>query len=84
MKDNKTKTEKEFKVKDLNYYMGVSYPITIRKVDNGYESSIKILGDKAFRAWGETVKESVTELELIKLRLFKSYLSRNIHIPEPK
>ena len=73
--------------KDLDYYMGLNYPIEIRKIKEeeggGYMATIPSLGKYAFVGDGETGEEALKSLDEIKEYLFEKYLQEGIPIPEP-
>jgi predicted RNase H-like HicB family nuclease len=74
-------------VKDLDYYMGLDYPISIRRLSDeeggGYVVSIPLLGEHTFTAAGDTVEESLRILEDVKRDHFRRMLELGIEIPEP-
>ena len=73
--------------KGLDYYMGVDYPIEIRKIKEeeggGYMATIPLLGKYAFVGDGETAEEALKSLDEIKEYLFEKYLKEGISIPDP-
>ncbi len=74
--------------RDLKYYTNLNYPIEIRKIPEdeggGYCAEIPQLGRFAFVGDGDTVEESLDNLEAVKSDLFADYLKRGIPIPEPE
>lgn len=71
--------------KDLAYYLGLDYPITITKdIDEGeiyYEAEIPDL--PGCGAHGKTVDEAIENLEEAKKLWLEVSLERNLPIPEP-
>jgi len=74
--------------KDIKYYLGLDYPIEIRKLrkeeGGGYLASIPQLGAKAFCADGKTISKALEGLSKVKEHLFSDYLTRGLPIPEPE
>lgn len=67
--------------------MNLFYPIEIIKIKEeeggGYQARIPMLGKYAFLGDGETIKESLNDLEKVKKHLFQEYINKDIQIPEP-
>lgn len=74
--------------KNLDYYMGLPYPIEIVPIPEseggGYTAQLPQLGRFAFVGDGETVEEAIADLENFKRERFAAYLEDGIEIPEPK
>ena len=75
------------KTNKLKEYLGLNYPIEIRKLSDdeggGVIAEIPFLGRDAFTGHGETIEEALQSLEEIKEVLFNDYLKNNIEIPLP-
>ncbi|OIO58109.1 MAG: hypothetical protein AUJ47_11815 [Candidatus Marinimicrobia bacterium CG1_02_48_14] len=69
-------------------YMNLNYRTEILAIDpefgGGYLASIPQLGELAFRGYGETADEALSELEQVKRHLFTKYLSGGTPIPLPE
>jgi antitoxin HicB len=74
-------------VKDINYYMGLKYPIEIREFDEedggGFDASIPMLGKYAFRGYGDTLEAALQSLKEVKREKFEYYLEKGTLIDEP-
>lgn len=74
--------------KDLKYYLKIAYPIEINEIPEeeggGYNASIPLLGRYAFQGDGDTIEESIENLNSIKKYLLSKYLNEKIPIPEPE
>ena len=72
----------------IKYHMGLRYKINLEPIPDeeggGYVASIPELGEKAFRAEGDSAKEALFNLEEVKRDLFQDYLNSGVTIPEPK
>lgn len=75
-------------MKDLNYYMGLAYEISVKEIDKkdggGVFLSIPLLGAAAVNAYGETYEEARSILEEVKRDYFETWIADNVPIPEPK
>ena len=75
-------------LKKTEDYMILKYAVELETIDpelgGGYIASIPELGKKAFRGYGETADEALTELENVKWHLFSKYLSNGIPVPLPE
>lgn len=73
---------------NIEHYMGLRYKINLEPIPEeeggGYVASIPELGEKAFRAEGDSAKEALFNLEEVKRDLFQDYLKSGATIPEPK
>ena len=67
--------------KDKSYYMALSYPIQLEKVDEGFCAFISTL--KGCKAFGQTPEMAIKELEAVKEGFFDVFLKMGKHIPEP-
>lgn len=69
--------------KDLDYYMNLPYPIEIIKIKEeeggGFQARILLLGKYAFLGDGETIEESLNDLEKVKKYLFQEYLEKGLY-----
>jgi len=74
-------------LKDVDYYMSLSYEKTIRAIPanegGGYIAAIPILGTASTNAWGETEAEALDTLKIVMHNNFASWLQQGISIPEP-
>lgn len=75
-------------MKDLNYYMGLAYEISVKEFGKedggGIFLSIPLLGAAAVNAYGETYEEARSILEEVKRDYFETWIADNVPIPEPK
>lgn len=75
-------------MKKLKYYLGLEYPLEIRRLKkedgSGYLASIPQLGSKAFSGHGDTIHEALGSLAAVKEHLFRDYLKEGVPIPEPE
>lgn len=73
--------------KQLNYYLSLPYKIEETRIPEekggGYEVCIPDLGRWTMVGDGETVEESIKNLNNLKMELFKEWLDKGLHIPEP-
>jgi predicted HicB family RNase H-like nuclease len=73
--------------KDLNYYLGLKYPIQITEIEaalgGGFQACILTFGNYACCADGETKEEAIENLNGVKKELIERYLKKSISIPEP-
>lgn len=73
--------------KDLSYYMSLQYKVEYKKLSKddggGWLAYIPQLGEQAYRADGETKKEALALLNVIKKDLFEEFLEEGLNIPEP-
>ena len=67
--------------KDKKYYMSLSYPVQIEKVDEGLCAFIPVL--KGCKAFGETAEIALKELDAVKEGFFDVFLELGKPIPEP-
>jgi len=68
--------------KDLNYYLQIEYPITIRKMPDGmYCAEISAL--KGCVGYGKTADEAIYQLEGVKETVLEMLLEKGKPIPEP-
>jgi len=67
--------------KDKKYYMSLSYPVQIEKVDEGFCAFIPTL--RGCKAFGETPEIALKEIEAVKEGFFDVFLEMAKHIPEP-
>ena len=71
----------------LNYYMSLDYKISVIEIPEdeggGYCASIPSLGIYTFRGDGETIVESINNLNEVKKVLFKDMIESGIEILEP-
>ena len=75
------------KSKDIEYYMNLQYEVKYKKLSKhdggGWLAYIPLLGEQAYRADGETKKEALKLLNIIKKDLFEDFLEEGLNIPEP-
>jgi len=67
--------------KDKKYFMSLSYPVQIEKVDKGFCAFIPML--RGCKAFGETPEIALKELEAVKEGFFEVFLEMGKPIPEP-
>ena len=67
--------------KDKKYFMSLSYPVQIEKVDKGFCAFIPML--RGCKAFGETPEIALKELEAVKEGFFDVFLEMGKPIPEP-
>ncbi|NVM22405.1 MAG: type II toxin-antitoxin system HicB family antitoxin [Desulfobacterales bacterium] len=67
--------------KDKKYYMSLSYPVQIEKVDEGFCAFICVL--RGCKAFGESPEIALKELEAVKEGFFEVFLEMGKPIPEP-
>ena len=67
--------------KDKKYYMSLSYPVQIEKVDEGFCAFIPAL--RGCKAFGESPEIALKELEAVKEGFFEVFLEMGKPIPEP-
>ena len=71
----------------LNELLDLEYRIEIKILDTsaggGYAAFIPKLGENAFRGFGETADEALTNLDVIRKILFQKYLEEGIPVPRP-
>ena len=76
------------RVKNLDYYLGLDYEITIRRIPDdmggGYQAFIKDLGEDTCVSDGDTPEEAVSNLMELKKWLFETWLKDGQTIPEPR
>jgi len=71
------------KVKDLDYYMSLDYPVEVHQApseDGGFEAEILLLPGCV--AWGATLEELWTNLQEAKRLWISGYLSKGLPVPE--
>ncbi len=73
--------------KDLEYYMGLNYPVEILKLSKedggGYHACIPFLDKKVFVGYGDDINEALSNLNDIKEEWFETYLEKGYKISEP-
>ena len=67
--------------KNKSYYMGLTYPIQIEKVSEGFCAFIPLL--KGCKVYGRTAEEALKELEFVREGFFDVFLKMGKPIPEP-
>ncbi|NVL90302.1 MAG: type II toxin-antitoxin system HicB family antitoxin [Desulfobacterales bacterium] len=67
--------------KDKKYYMSLSYPVQIEKVDGGFCAFVSVL--RGCKAFGESPEIALKELEAVKEGFFEVFLEMGKPIPEP-
>jgi len=67
--------------KDKSYYMALSYPIQLEKVDEGFCAFISTL--RGCKAFGQTPEMALRELDAVKEGFFDVFLKMGKPIPEP-
>ena len=67
--------------KNKKYYMSLSYPVQIEKVDQGFCAFIPAL--KGCKAFGKSAQIALKEVEAVKEGFFDVFLEMGKPIPEP-
>jgi len=67
--------------KKFDYYMGLSYPVTIVKEEVGY--SVAILDLPGCLSQGDTLEEALSNIEEAKVRWLEVAMDQGREIPEP-
>jgi len=67
--------------KNKKYYMSLSYPVQIEKVDQGFCAFIPAL--KGCKAFGKSAEIALKEVEAVKEGFFDVFLEMGKPIPEP-
>jgi predicted RNase H-like HicB family nuclease len=68
--------------KNLEYYLSLEYPATIRRMPDGqYCAEIPLL--KGCCGYGRTADEALAELEGVKQTVLETWLEKGRPIPEP-
>jgi len=67
--------------KDKKYFMSLSYPVQIEKVDKGFCAFIPML--RGCKVFGETAEIALKELGAVKEGFFDVFLEMGKPIPEP-
>lgn len=69
-------------IRDLSYYLGLEYPVTIRRMPDGqYCAEIPLLPGCC--GYGQTADEALAELEGVKETVLDTWLEMGKRIPEP-
>ena len=73
-------------MKDIKYYMGLYYPITIDQFEE-YDGRLRYIAEitdlPGCSAHGDTIEEALEKLEDAKVGWFEVSLERHLDIPEP-
>jgi predicted RNase H-like HicB family nuclease len=68
--------------RDLDYYVSLEYPVTIRRMPDGqYCAEIPLL--RGCCGYGQTADEALSELEGVKQTVIEAWLEKGRPIPEP-